>query len=193
MTELLIVLPGSSGETNRVNLLLFVFLILALFCSSVEMQAKEGESFTGTTVNETDINSAINGILEAAQGEDDGDEAVSDRLPAKLKRGTRSVIWRHFEHLVGLGAASCRICKKKLRCPDSSTSNLHRHMSKRHPLVSLRMGKLPPLLPASSARGSNVDRDATTMLARDQRDLSGKPDCFLLQEQDVSFSETCKI
>uniref|UniRef100_UPI0037E922E8 uncharacterized protein n=1 Tax=Semicossyphus pulcher TaxID=241346 RepID=UPI0037E922E8 len=105
----------------------------------VEVAMEDGDSDTITTGNDPDINSAITGILEAAQGgpaeEMTHEEVISDH-PMTRRRSKRSLIWRHFQHLDSLDAAQCRICMKKLQCFEGgSTSNLHRHMSKRHPAV----------------------------------------------------------
>lgn len=134
------------------------------FCS-VEVALEDGDSDTITTVNEADINSALNGLLEAAQGapvEQRTDEKASGHRCLKRRRNTRSLIWRHFERLESLAAARCRICKKKIQCFDSSTSNLHRHMSKRHPEASQVAGDVqnPPI--SKSSRGSNANGDTST-------------------------------
>lgn len=131
----------------------------------VEVALEDGDSDTITTANEADINSAINGILEAAQGapvEQRTDGEASGRC-LKRRRNTRSLIWRHFERLESLAAARCRICKKKIQCFDSSTSNLHRHMSKRHPEASQLAGDVqnPPI--SKSPHGSNANGDTSAL------------------------------
>lgn len=102
--------------------------------AQVEVLSKDRDSETVTLVNETDNSVAINGILDASHGnpaEPQTHTEGSDDLPAG--RPLRSTIWRHFERLDSLNAARCRICTKKLKCGKNSSSNLHRHMSKRHP------------------------------------------------------------
>ncbi|XP_053179158.1 zinc finger BED domain-containing protein [Scomber japonicus] len=147
------------------------------FCS-VEVSLDDGDSDTITTVNEADINSAINGILEAAQGapvEQRTDEEASGRC-LKRRRNTRSLIWRHFERLESLAAARCRICKKKIQCFDSSTSNLHRHMSKRHPEASQLAAVVqnPPISKSSHGSNTNVDTSTppVTVEVSEQREFS---------------------
>uniref|UniRef100_A0A8C9XHV2 BED-type domain-containing protein n=1 Tax=Sander lucioperca TaxID=283035 RepID=A0A8C9XHV2_SANLU len=89
---------------------------------------------------------------------------ASDDRPVKCRRNKRSLVWRHFEYLDSLAAARCRICMKKLKCfKDRSTSNLHRHLSKRHPgvfsqLVAVKQHPPPP----HSSQGSNANGDTST-------------------------------
>ncbi|TKS70106.1 hypothetical protein D9C73_004173 [Collichthys lucidus] len=113
------------------------------FCS-VEVALEDGDAETHTTGNDADINSAIDSILEAAQegpAEQTTHEEANDNRPVIRRQKKRSMIWRHFEVLDSLEAARCRICMKKLQCFEGgSTSNLHRHMSKRHPEMFSRLG-----------------------------------------------------
>ncbi|XP_074522382.1 uncharacterized protein LOC141787679 [Halichoeres trimaculatus] len=103
---------------------------------SVEVALEEDDSDNVTMKNEDEVNSAISGILEAGQAEQTtNEEAISD-LAVSRRRSKRSLIWRHFDFLESSSAAQCHICMKKLQCSEGgSTSNLHRHMSKRHPGV----------------------------------------------------------
>ncbi|XP_040001444.1 zinc finger BED domain-containing protein isoform X1 [Xiphias gladius] len=151
------------------------------FCS-VEVALEDGDSDNHTTMNESDISCAINGILEAAQGgsaEQTPLGEASDDLPVRRSRHKRSLIWRHYEHLDSLNAARCRICMKKLQCFEGGgTSNLRRHMSKRHPEVFSRLvagGLNPP--PPNSSQGSNANGDTSTSPetagATEQRKFSG--------------------
>ncbi|XP_070823644.1 uncharacterized protein [Chaetodon trifascialis] len=133
------------------------------FCF-VEVALEDGDSDTPTTGNDADFNVAVNGILEAAQrgsAKQVTHEEASDGRPVRRRR---SLIWRHYDHLDSLAAARCRICMKKLQCFESgSTSNLHRHMSKRHPEVFSRLaadGQNPP--PSHSSQVSNVRGDTST-------------------------------
>ncbi|XP_040893975.1 zinc finger BED domain-containing protein isoform X2 [Toxotes jaculatrix] len=134
------------------------------FCS-VEVSLEDGDSDIHTTMNESDISSGINGILEAAQGgpaEQVTHGEASDGRPMRRSRHKRSLIWRHYEHLDSLNAARCRICMKKLQCFEGgSTSNLHRHMSKRHPEVFSRL-VTDGLNPPPSSQGSNAHGDKST-------------------------------
>ncbi|XP_038556896.1 uncharacterized protein LOC119889991 [Micropterus salmoides] len=132
------------------------------FCS-VEVALEDGDSDSFTPGNEADINSAINGILEAAgPAEQITHEEASDDRPVTQKR-TRSLVWRHYERLDSLDAARCRICMKKFKCFEgSSTSNLRRHISKRHPRVFSQLvadGKKAP--PSRSTQGSNANGDTS--------------------------------
>lgn len=111
---------------------------------------KDRDSEEVTAVKETDNGSAGDDIPDASHegpAEPQTHTEASNNRPAG--RTQRSMIWRHFERLDSLNAARCRICMKKLKCGKNSTSNLHRHMSKRHPkmlseLVSSGL-QLPPL------------------------------------------------
>ncbi|XP_070760060.1 uncharacterized protein [Enoplosus armatus] len=147
---------------------------------SVEVALEDEYFDTMNTGNEAEINSAINGIQKAAgPAEQITHEEVSDDCLVKRTRSTRSLIWNHYERLDSLGAARCRICMKKLQCFESgSTSNLHRHMSKRHPEVfsQLVAGKQNPP-PSGSSQGSNANGDTSTppqtVGATEKRLLSG--------------------
>ncbi|XP_032374427.1 uncharacterized protein LOC116691134 isoform X5 [Etheostoma spectabile] len=149
---------------------------------SVEVTLEDSDIHT--TVNDADINSAINGILEAAQGslaEQITHEEESDDRSVKRKRNKRSLVWRHYEYLDSLAAARCRICMKKLQCSEgSSTGNLHRHLSNRHPGVfsQLVADKQHPSPPHSS-QSSNANGDTSTPpetvgAPKKQRQFSGK-------------------
>ncbi|KAI3377857.1 hypothetical protein L3Q82_009005, partial [Scortum barcoo] len=111
---------------------------------SVEVMLEDKYSDTLTSGNE-----AIDSSLEAVgPAEQITREEAGDDRPARRGRNKRSLIWRHYEHLDSLAAARCRLCMKKLQCFESgSTSNLHRHMLKRHPEVfsqQVANGKNPP-------------------------------------------------
>uniref|UniRef100_A0A8C3GBM4 BED-type domain-containing protein n=2 Tax=Cyclopterus lumpus TaxID=8103 RepID=A0A8C3GBM4_CYCLU len=104
----------------------------------------------------------MNGILECAQGgpaEQMKREEGSDDHPVKRRRNKRSLIWRHYEQLESLAAARCCICMKKLQYFEGgSTSNLHRHMSKRHPEVFSQLaadGQQPPAPHSSQSSDAN--------------------------------------
>ncbi|XP_042352147.1 zinc finger BED domain-containing protein [Plectropomus leopardus] len=136
------------------------------FCS-VEVALEEGDAETLTTENEAGINSAINSILEAAHGgpaEEITHGKSSVDHPVTRRWTKRSLIWRHYERLDSLAAARCRICMKKLQCFEGgSTSNLHRHMSKRHPEMFSQLfvdGRHPPTPHAS--QGSSANGDTST-------------------------------
>ncbi|XP_034536590.1 uncharacterized protein LOC117810753 isoform X2 [Notolabrus celidotus] len=131
---------------------------------SVEVALEEGDSDNLAMGNEVEVNSAISGILEAEQTEQmRKEEAISDFIVSR-RRGKRSVIWRHFEFLESTSSAQCRICLKELQCSEGgSTSNLHRHMSKRHPAVFSQLsanGRNPR--PSYSSRGSNTVEGTST-------------------------------
>ncbi|XP_033971926.1 uncharacterized protein LOC117471193 isoform X2 [Trematomus bernacchii] len=108
-----------------------------------------------------------NSPCEIYLDEDGVGHIVSDDHPVQVRRNKRSLIWRHFEHLDSLNAARCHICMKKIQCSDGrSTSNLHRHLSKRHPAVFTQLleddkRKSRP----NSSRGSNVTGATSTLPA----------------------------
>lgn len=140
------------------------------------------DSDSPTTVNPFDSQSALNGSVEAAQGQAEQikHEKANDERPLTHRRHTRSLIWRHFERLESLDAARCRICSKKLQCFESGgTSNLRRHMSNRHPEVFSRLvseGRIQP--PSNSALSLNVNGETWTSVESDgytdQKVFSGK-------------------
>ncbi|XP_020516820.1 zinc finger BED domain-containing protein [Labrus bergylta] len=133
------------------------------FCS-VEVALEDGDSDNVTMGNEVEVNSAISGILGAEHAQHMTNEnTVSDFIVTR-RRSKRSVIWRHFESLEGSSAARCRICSKKLQCFEGgTTSNLHRHMSKRHPLefAQLFSNEQNPQ-PSHSSQGADAVEDTST-------------------------------
>ncbi|XP_029354246.1 uncharacterized protein LOC115041090 isoform X2 [Echeneis naucrates] len=135
--------------------------------SSVEVVLEDGDSDIQTTPMESDINSAINEILKSAEGDQEKQAKngeASDSHPVRRNRHKRSLIWKHYERLESLNAARCSICMKKLQCFEGgSTSNLRRHMSKRHPEVFSRLvadGLKPP--PYDLSQCSKVTSDSLT-------------------------------
>lgn len=157
-------------------------MIIVFSSYLVEVALEDGDTDILTNErNDSDINYAINGILEAAEGgpaKQITQEASDDHL-VRRRRNKRSLIWRHYERLDSLAAARCCICMKKLQCFEGgSTSNLRRHMSKRHPEVFSQLvadGQNPP--PSRSSRGSNADGDTSTppetVVATERRQFSG--------------------
>lgn len=156
----------------------------------MEVALEEDDSHTISKVDEADINLAIDGFLESAQEGQLGqrtEEGSSGHLPEKPKRSPRSLIWRHFERSDSSGSARCRICKKELQFFDGSTSNLHRHMLKKHPGLSLRAGNMlkPPSSNPPSGLNDNSDNLVSVGLT-DQSEFSGK-----LLHNSVPFIYTC--
>lgn len=159
-----------------------VAIIIFLFtCYLVEVSLEDEDADTLPTANEADINSAINGILEAAQegpAEQITHEEASDCPPVTRGRSKRSLIWRHYDRLDSLSAARCRICMKKIQCSEGgSTSNLHRHMSKRHPGVFSQLmaeGQHPAQSNSSKHTNGDTSTPPETVGAREkQRQFSG--------------------
>ncbi|TDH17146.1 hypothetical protein EPR50_G00004980 [Perca flavescens] len=152
--------------------------------SNVKVEVALEDSDTYTTVNDADNSSASNGILEAAQGslaEQTTHKEASDDRSVKCRQKKRSLVWRHYEYLDSLAAARCRICMNNLECSEGRrTSNLHRHLSKRHPevfsqLVAVKQHPPPP----HSSQGSNAKGDTSTPpetvgVPEKQRQFSGK-------------------
>lgn len=94
---------------------------------------EDGISGSLSTANVAEINSAVNGIQETAQGLQVPAED-NQRSKGRTIGRKRSWIWRHFSLLDGLAAVRCRICSRKLQ-GNGGTSNLTRHLSKKHPLL----------------------------------------------------------
>ncbi|KAK2920237.1 uncharacterized protein [Channa argus] len=134
------------------------------FCS-VEVALEEGDSNNPTTVNDSDPHSSINGITEAAEGaaaEQMTHEEASDR-PVIHTGHKRSLIWKYFDHLERLDAARCHTCMKKLQFSESSsTSNLRRHLSNRHPeLFAKLVAETCRSRQSNSALSSNPNVDTS--------------------------------
>ncbi|XP_054627151.1 uncharacterized protein LOC129178699 [Dunckerocampus dactyliophorus] len=135
--------------------------------AQVEVELEEADCNTVITVNDTDIDSALNGILVAVQGEPmeerKEEDVVKNTLPSRTKSQRRSIIWRHFERLESSDGCQCLICNKKIKCSsEGSTGNLHKHMSKRHPHVNLRTGEVLKQSPSdTSSRTKSKDHRKT--------------------------------
>lgn len=90
---------------------------------------EDGDSDSVSLVNSAETMSALTGIHEAAQDVSaEGHQKVEDHAVGRR----HSWIWSHFDLLEDLAAVRCRICFRTLQ-DNGGTSNLHRHMSKKHP------------------------------------------------------------
>lgn len=90
---------------------------------------EDGDSDTVSLANVAETMSAVTGIHEAAQDVlEEGHSKVEDHALGRR----HSWIWSHFDLLDDLAAVRCRICFRTLQ-DNGGTSNLHRHMSKKHP------------------------------------------------------------
>ncbi|KAG7482689.1 zinc finger BED domain-containing 4-like isoform X1 [Solea senegalensis] len=158
---------------------------------SVDVVLENEDSDNSIPLNESDINAAISDILEAAQGdaaeEDSAHAEVSDEPPVRHGRPRRSLIWRHYERLDGLDAAQCRICMKKLQCFEgSSTSNLRRHLSARHPEMFAGLvasGLKPP--PSTAAVKTEVKQGSVDVVLENEDSDNSVP----LNESDINAAE----
>ncbi|XP_010878162.1 fibrinogen- and Ig-binding protein [Esox lucius] len=118
------------------------------------------------SVSDADIASAINGILKAA-----GDHAVvadtgagseeSHVIAGATPSGRKwSSVWTHYERLEDQNRALCLICMEKIQ-HQSSTSNLLRHLSKRHPEAFARLeGHIKKQKPRAGQITSRKDGDS---------------------------------
>ncbi|XP_029981270.1 uncharacterized protein LOC115412741 isoform X2 [Sphaeramia orbicularis] len=107
---------------------------------SVEGDLEDGGTDPVPRVNEAEIVSAVNGI-EAAQGAS-GENPPHEKVLRRTSR-PQSLIWKYFRRQRDLAVAQCHICMKKIRCPEGgTTSNLHRHISTKHPEVSSELASL---------------------------------------------------
>uniref|UniRef100_A0A8C6LG25 BED-type domain-containing protein n=1 Tax=Nothobranchius furzeri TaxID=105023 RepID=A0A8C6LG25_NOTFU len=110
---------------------------------------------------------ATNGQLDTVQEGSTQQTTNSDKSTDQAVKSTRrrSLIWKHFVRLESLEAAQCRICLKKLQCFESGcTSNLHRHMLKRHPKVCIKTKSSQQLHPSQHSDANNetsVDSSVT--------------------------------
>lgn len=145
--------------------------------------------------NETAISSSINGTLETSrEGSPQAKQAApggegEDQSVKKPRR--RSMIWQHFKRLESLKAVQCQICMKKLQWfTGGCTSNLHRHMSKRHPRVLLNQQQPP-------TPNSNLQK-TITLRRHDERMpgtvliLAAVQISFCSNSSSLSFNSKCK-
>lgn len=96
----------------------------------------DSDSISECSGNKRQTISAMTGIHEAVQDVlEEGHSKVEDQAVGRR----HSWIWSHFELLDDLAAVRCRICSRTLQ-DNGGTSNLHRHMSKKHPqLCQIRL------------------------------------------------------
>lgn len=143
------------------------------------MTLEDGDFDNPVTVIKSDIN-LDDGIMQGALAERMTHDDMSDDRPVTHKGQKRSLIWRYFHRLCGLDAARCHICTKKIQCYRSgATSNLRRHLSKRHleaysELVAIERSSQPLNLTASSNAKSDTSTSPETVGATEQRVFSGK-------------------
>uniref|UniRef100_A0A1A8QM73 Family with sequence similarity 60, member A, like n=1 Tax=Nothobranchius rachovii TaxID=451742 RepID=A0A1A8QM73_9TELE len=133
----------------------------------VTVATQDGGSDVTTPSNEADCSPATNGQLDTLQEGSTQQTTNSDKSTDQAVKSTRrrSLIWKHFVRLESLEAAQCRICLKKLQCFESGcTSNLHRHMLKRHPKVCIKTKSSQQLHPSQHSDANNetsVDSSVT--------------------------------
>ncbi|KAJ7986166.1 hypothetical protein DPEC_G00347960 [Dallia pectoralis] len=131
------------------------------------------------SVSDADIASAINGILKAA-----GDHVVVAETGAGIEErhvvagaapsGRKwSSVWTHYERLEDQNRALCLICMEKIQ-HQSSTSNLLRHLSKRHPEDFARLeGHIKKPKPRAGQITSRKDGDSGTKHSSFARRMGG--------------------
>uniref|UniRef100_A0A672HY50 Uncharacterized LOC115388566 n=1 Tax=Salarias fasciatus TaxID=181472 RepID=A0A672HY50_SALFA len=121
-----------AAVSQRIDSMTDVPYITVLSSLVVEVSLDDGDSDTVHSLSET----ASNGVLQSLAGDSSGiiqRVVVTNCSPTGRKR---SLIWNYFERLTEAGAACCHICSKQLQFSEnSSTSNLRRHILKRHPKV----------------------------------------------------------
>lgn len=121
----------------------FYFIFFWSVCVSVEVALEEQPPEQAASVSDADIASAINGILKAAEDHavvrDSGAGIVGQGSAGATPSGRKwSSVWTHYERLEEQNRALCLICNEKIQ-HQSSTSNLLRHLSKRHPEAFARL------------------------------------------------------
>ncbi|XP_056134871.1 zinc finger BED domain-containing protein [Lampris incognitus] len=144
------------------------------YCS-VEV-AMEDDSGAIAAVNEAEITYAINGLLSPVEEDEvkqSPQEARDDVAPSTR---ARSSIWMHYERLDDQKCALCLICMKKIH-HHSSTSNLHRHLSKKHPQAFAQLGGIIKKLPSNTIQHSPEKDDLskspkTSMAKKESSDTS---------------------
>uniref|UniRef100_A0A1A7YJ72 Family with sequence similarity 60, member A, like n=1 Tax=Iconisemion striatum TaxID=60296 RepID=A0A1A7YJ72_9TELE len=133
----------------------------------IPVPTQDVSSDVTTPSNQTDSIPAVNGQLDTLQGGSTPQTTHADKSADQVVKSKRkrSLIWQHFVRLESLEAAQCRICLKKLQCFESGcTSNLHRHMSKRHPKVCVKAISNQQLHPSQDSDANNdasVDSSVT--------------------------------
>ncbi|XP_031425614.1 zinc finger BED domain-containing protein isoform X3 [Clupea harengus] len=88
-------------------------------------------------IEDMEVHGAIEGILRAAAGERPGADQNSELGDAEGVTATtssrkRSAVWMHYQKVDDERKALCLLCKEKIQ-HQSSTSNLLRHLQKKHP------------------------------------------------------------
>ncbi|KAM4630460.1 uncharacterized protein ACJ7VT_000156 [Polymixia lowei] len=129
----------------------------------VEVAVDDDNSETVATVNEADITIAINGLLEADQVELRQREAKEKGGGPSSARQWSS-IWTHYKRLENQKAALCLLCKEKIQ-HHSNTSNLHRHLSNKHPEAFAQLGGIRKKRPSNMVQRSS-DKDDSSKPSR---------------------------
>ncbi|KAM9410523.1 uncharacterized protein KZ484_002564 isoform 2-T2 [Pholidichthys leucotaenia] len=121
-------------------------------CGATEESAPDEvalkNSTTAAAVSETGMNSSQETAHRASP---DQIRPAAEGVHTSVTHTGRNMIWKYFKHLEGLNAAQCFICMKKLQCGTNGTTNLYRHMSKRHPKT------FSELLPLNSSQCSDAN------------------------------------
>lgn len=144
----------------------------------MEVELEEDDHVT--TVNEADITCAIDGLFAAegqvVEGQREKGEAGGDG-PSSTRKW--SSIWMHYECLENQKCAMCLLCMEKLY-HHSSTSNLHRHLSKRHPEVVARLGGIIKKRPSKAVKHTpskaGSSKPSKKILVKEK--FSGRPSYF---------------
>ncbi|XP_061670126.1 zinc finger BED domain-containing protein [Syngnathoides biaculeatus] len=141
----------------------------------------------GIAASEAD--SEMNSVVGADQGDRVGEKPegkvmIENLLGSMSKCHRRSSIWKFFEPLGSWNVAQCLLCKKKMKCPDGKTSNLHRHMSKTHPQVHQRTGKAAKLTkPSSPSQSSSFLQETCPVELTDEGEMA---DVINVSKADLS-------
>lgn len=113
-------------------------------------------------IEDMEVHGAIEGILQAATGKEPCSDQTSEMgdgegPPAAMPSRKCSAVWRHYRKLDNEKKALCLLCKKSIQY-HSSTSNLLRHLQKKHPSNFTRTGRREKHTDASSSAIHSSDQ-----------------------------------
>lgn len=101
------------------------------------MLADSERALPENDIEDMEVHCAVEGILHAATGKgpcSDKNTEIGDveGIPVAIPSRKCSAVWRHYRKLDNEKKALCLLCKKRIQY-HSSTSNLLRHLQKKHP------------------------------------------------------------
>ncbi|KAF7660580.1 hypothetical protein LDENG_00279340 [Lucifuga dentata] len=132
---------------------------------SVEVTLEDSDS--APTENETVMHSSLDAILKASgiSEQESQRKEINGNIPSTCKR---SLIWQYFDDLGSAGGSQCQICMKTIHQCKGSTSNLLRHMAKKHPRTFSLLTVKGKISQATNKSHDSTDNSHTSIPVSEQ-------------------------